>query len=266
MPVKTYFAVVYCALFALIAIGVSAQPAPTIDVAERFRVFRDPDAPGSEDAIAVFTWNTTNADEVWILGDHGIEKRGPKGEIDAHRTGGDYLFLAFGPGGNASRYAVATLTSKPGPGRHGIIYNLHEEFNKKSLLENAFKQVVETQKPQAQLANIVLNVLQKRGYTVDLTQAAVAGAEILLYTKDYEFDVTLHQTPQQEAAEGKIDRQIAFVVWLTPAANQWWAYVLPMVKQNHPRDNSKWKPDPDMLQLGRSAAVAVFNAIQVAAR
>jgi hypothetical protein len=256
-----------CVLSACIAHPLLAQPIPSINVTERFRVFSDPDGPGREGALAIFEWKTTNATEVWILGDQRIEKAQPNGKLEAHRTGGAYLFVAFGPGGSASQYTVASLSAKPGPGRHGVVYNLSREFTKNGLLEDSFKHVLASSKPESQLINITLDVLQRRGrHTVDTTHVTAAGSGALLYTKDFESDTTLRQTPQQESSEGQIERQIAFVVWLTRIANQWWVYILPMVKQNHPRDNSKWKTDPDMLLLGRPAATAVFDEIQAAAR
>jgi hypothetical protein len=239
--------------------GWSQAALPTIKVVSGFKVHHG-ESPSDEVAEAFFDWSSTNADHVLIIG-YDNERHPSKGHLD---VGGSYIFVAVGAGGRASQSAGAFPMGKPGPGRHGLVYDFDDQFRAPDFFRYAAKSATNGVAPD-EINRRLLAEMQRMGYTVAVEQPrSIEGS--VLYTLNYEFN-DLVKPPSDE--KGKVQRQIGFVAHVGPdlvdkksAAR--WLYIQPLVQKNYPRDNDKWTIDPDGLQLGMAACRKLAESVLLA--
>jgi hypothetical protein len=260
--IQRFLLVLFGSMLALVR-TVGAQALPTIQVDARYKIVDDKNEPGMEYGRTFFKWTTQNAEFVLVV-NRDVKKVPPEGEFEGGGRGGSYLFIAVGPGGSVAEYIDASLTSKSGPGRHGVLYKFDKDFDLRGFFEDAYKHSFVTNKRLEDLREAALKVLQQMSYTVDLTRQTTAHAGVLLYTKDFNFNKSLGPSLKEKRDFGEFQRQIAFVLMIAPPSTgfeKWQFYILPLVRRNYPRDNDKWEADPDGLQVGRPASQALANSI-----
>lgn len=222
---------------------------PSIKVDTELVVTKAPDEPGGEIVRTYFTWEAKNADHVLISGDDTIYPS--SGRIEA---GGSKIFIAVSSAGVDSKSIGSKLTSRPGPGRKGLIYNIDEDFNENEFFTNSYKYAHRTNYSQSKFADAALQVLQKRGYVADWHKIQSGP---LVFTVNFIENIEVPNRTFEENSQGiVVSRRIGFVIF----AKDQWLYVLPNVRKNFPIQDNKWKNDPSV-GMGTNAAQTLAQDI-----
>jgi len=231
---------------------------PSISVTANYKVESMKDEPGMESAHTYYEWDSAYSDYVLILGKDS--KHYPtKGRISAS---GSLLFVAIGKNGQASQAVGASLSMRPGPGRHGIIYSFSKDFNPESFFQNSYKEQCSITKSVKQLEDSTVRVLQAMNYIADTTKSEYLRSGKMVYTVNFNSNKYLQQTQEDLKLRGKIERKIAYVVYINQdRQTKVQIYVMPIIKRNFPRDNAEWDDDPDALGMGISACKDLVKSI-----
>jgi hypothetical protein len=241
-----------------------AAPPPTLEVSPRSVANPGARSPDEDVATTAFTWKTTNADEVLILG-YDSAAHPPNGSIDA---GGSLVFVARGPGGTIAKAAAAYPTSKPGPGRFGVIHGLSTDFRNKDFFNFAAQTTLGGGQAIPEIVKIATDVLSKRGFVCGSVSPSEKERSAVLFTLTYEPLASLAQTEEQKRKEGAVIRQAAFSILVDSGGGEAkegvTIRVRPFVRINHPRDNDKWQDAP--ADTGLPEAQTIVKEVESRAR
>lgn len=200
-----------------------------------------------------FRWVAADSDYVLIEGfdtnPHPLE-----GKI-TRRFGGRFTFIAVGKGGIVS-IPKTCLDEAQVPLGAGVMHVVND-FDRSSYAP-AYKDMASTSLPEVEVQNRVIQLLQEWNYSaVQLKSNFVPQGDVVIYTSDYNLRPELCSDDDCGKPVGwrRIERQIAFSVWLERTAGQnagaitYRLNILPSVVRNFRREDDLWKPDPDSTQI-----------------
>lgn len=234
-----------------------AVPPPTIKVYHYVEVNKNAQSPDEEWARVHTTWETTNATEVFILGDED-KVYPPKGDVPFSH---EMVLVAVGPGGRTGALAGATPTSKAGPGRWGQIHGFKASFDPVWFFkESSIIHTIPGEKNIPVIEQLFIQAMKRRGFSCGTSSPEDQKGANIIYTLSYEPLASLEQKPEERKREGITQRQAAFTMMAQRVVEEGKPTmtklaIKPFVRKNMPKDTAEWTEAPADAALPEAQAI-----------
>ena len=219
------------------------------------------------DAIIKFKWRASNSRYVLIEGYDTLKHSTNDSIISA---GGSFNIIAVGEQGIVRKICGAhTILRNTGAGGDAMHYFLHSGLNTLIYFMSGFTFEITTNKSLEEIKRIISQVLQSKGYTVDVQKeiSRMTLTEFILSTEQYNENDKLCKDKEEcktPIGERRFERKISFSVWVKNgygSQNEVSFTIKPSVLSRWRREEGDWKKDPEEILVSKEVCSKLMDEI-----